>query len=149
MASQMCMNETAPEAILPAPFAGVPRGLKRREIHSDAAALLHCERAFLQGAENARNRIFDRAHDEAIEQRHVACRSGAGLDATAGKELEVLQDAEELLLPRRCVLRLDGSQRTGDAAPSIRDGALDIAAIGVPILRFPDVMGNIGCKSRS
>ncbi len=63
-----------------------------------------------------------------------------------GKELKVLQDAEELLFPSGGVLRLDGGQRMGDAAPGVDDGALGMAAVGVPIFGFPDVMRNIGCE---
>ena len=90
--------------------------------------------------------FLDRSHDEAIEQRHLARRSGSGMDASARKELEILQDGEELLLPLRGVLPLDSSQRMGDPPPRVRDTAFVMAAAGVPILRFPDVVGNIGGK---
>ena len=45
--------------------------------------------------------VLDRPHDEAVEQRDVARRAGAGLNATAWKELEILQNAEEAILPGR------------------------------------------------
>ena len=54
-------------------------------------------------------KFLDHAHDETIEQRYVTCRSGSGLDATARKELKILEDGQELVLPRRRVFLLNSS----------------------------------------
>ena len=48
--------------------------------------------------------IFDRPHDEAVEQRDVAAGSGAGLNAAAWQKLEVLEHAEEAVFPNLCVV---------------------------------------------
>ena len=90
--------------------------------------------------------VLDRPHDEAVEQRHVARCPGPGMNAAAWQELEVLQDGKELLLPGRRVLGFNGRQRTSDPTPRIGDGLLARLAIRVPILRLPNVPGNIGCK---
>jgi hypothetical protein len=58
-------------------------GPQGREIQSDAAALLHRDRAFLQGLKNARDRVFDRPHHEAVKKCDVSRRSGAGLNPAA------------------------------------------------------------------
>ena len=44
--------------------------------------------------------VLDRPHDKAIEQCDVARCSRPGVDATAWKELEVLQDGEKPFLAR-------------------------------------------------
>ena len=89
----------------------------RREIVADTTAALHRHRAFFQRAEDAGDRVLDRAHDEAVEQGHVAIRAGPGLDPPARQELEVLQDVEEALLPFDAVGRFDLSQCVRDTPP--------------------------------
>ena len=58
-------------------------GAQRREVITNAAALLHGQRGFFEIVENARHRVGDRAHDETIEERYVtagacACENAAG-----------------------------------------------------------------------
>ena len=88
------------------------------EIDADAAAMLHRNGAFLQGAEDAGNRVIDPPHDKAIEQRDFAGSSCACLNPAAGKEFAILQDAEEAILPERRVLGCDSCERARDSTPS-------------------------------
>src|SRR5665213_4276176 len=95
-----------------------PQGGK---IDTDAAALLHRNRALLQGSEDAGDRVIDHPHDKAIEQRDFAGGSCARLNPAAGKKLEILQDAEEAILPNRSVLGLDRRERARNPTPSVHD----------------------------
>ena len=61
------------------------------------------------------------AHDEAVEQRHVARGAGTGQDSSSGDELEALQGLVKALGPKfRIPLGL--CQRARDAAPGLLDG---------------------------
>ena len=66
------------------------------------------------------------------------CSSSSGLDAAAGKELEILQDGEELPLPNRRVFLLNGGQRVrADVAR-----AADVEAL---IAKAIDTFGQLDC----
>ena len=140
------MKETGPEATPPLAFRLRAARAQRREVDANAAALLHGHRALFEGAEDARDRVLDWPHNEAIEQRDMARRSGTGLDAAARQKLETLQHAEEALFPQRGILPLDRCQRARDPTPSVRDAALTHAVGGEPVLCLPNVMGNLVCE---
>ena len=61
--------------------------------------------------------VLDRAHDEAVEQGHVAICACSCLDPPAGQELEVLQNVEEAPLPFDAVGHFGLSECVRDALP--------------------------------
>ncbi len=93
MASQMCMKDTGPEAMLPVACGHHAGRAQGGEIVAHAAAMLHGERALLQRLENVLEVIGDLAHDEAVEQRDPVPGAGAGENAPAGQEAEPLLQA--------------------------------------------------------
>ena len=95
-----------------------------REIAADAAALLHGDGRLLQAAKMPEMKSSI-SPDEAVEKRDIALGADASLDAPAGQEPEVLQDAVEALGPKASgVLRLDGGKRRRHAPPCLGDRAL-------------------------
>ena len=72
-------------------------GTQRREIMPDAATLLHRKRGFLDVVEDGRQIVFDAAHDETVEERYRAARTGACENAAGGQEFEVLHRLGECL----------------------------------------------------
>ena len=93
---------------------------------------------------NAGDRVLYRAHDEAVEQGHVARSSRSGVDAASWQELEVLENGEKPLLPDRRIRGLNRRECASNATPSVRDRLLAAGPIPVPILRLPNMSGNIG-----
>ena len=116
------MKDTGPDAIAPAASARLAGRAQRREVVADAAALLHRQRAFAQRAEDAVERIVDRAHHEAVEERDAAPGAGAGEDAAAGKETEIRERIGEAALPTPPVA-------SGSAAASARATRAQVASI--------------------
>jgi hypothetical protein len=110
-----------------------PARPQRGEVVADAAALLHRQRALLEGLEDAVERVLDRPHDEAVEQRHAAIEPGAGEDPASRKEPSALEDALEARRPTPSIL-LDGRDRARDARPRVLDARLARRAV----LRRPD-----------
>ncbi len=112
-----------------------------REIVADAAALLHGQRGLLQVLEDAAHVVGDRAHDEAVEQRHVAAGAGAGQDAAGRQELKIDLRIEEGVRPLRGFI-LRGCQRRSYAPPGILDAPVDRGAVGrlEAVLHVPDLL---------
>ena len=125
----------------PAPRARAPRGRSVEKSSPNSATLLHGDGALLQRLEDAGDRVLDRSHDKAIEQRDVARRPGACLNAAARKELEILKNGEEALLPSRYISGFDRGKRAGDATP-VSAISCSCASRLVPVFRFPDVPGD-------
>jgi hypothetical protein len=92
--------------------------------------------------EDAGDRVLNRSHDKAIERRDVARRPGACLNAAARKELEILKNGEEALLPSRYISGFDRGKRAGDATPAVGDITLMRIATSVPVFRLLDVPGD-------
>ena len=61
--------------------------------------------------------VLDRAHDEAVEQSHVAVCACSCLDPPTGQELEALQNVEESLLPFLAVGGFGLSECVRDTLP--------------------------------
>ena len=78
------------------------------EIVADAAALLQRQRRFAQVREDPIHRVRDRAHHEAVEERDVPLRAGAGENAARRQELVAGQRAREFRRPCRALLRRFG-----------------------------------------
>jgi hypothetical protein len=87
--------------------------------------LLDGERAFLQGAEDAVHGILDGAHHEAIRERDLTRRPGAGENPAAGNQVEIAHRTEESLLPERRVV-FD----CGNGARDPPEGVIDVASGG-------------------
>ena len=115
------------------------------EIIADPAALLHGERGLAQGVEDAVEIVGDGAHDEAVEERHLARGAGAGGDAAGGEEAEVLERREEFLFPRPGIGLVAG-QRAGHAAPRVLDRAVMHGAVAIlqAVFHVPDGFGDGG-----
>src|SRR4030067_452094 len=128
IASQICMNDTGPA---PRPRAG--------EIVADTAALLHGERALLEGVEDGIERVLDRAHHETVEQRDAVAGTGSGQDAATGQKPEAFQDVIETLLPRRVAGLLHARERARHAPPRVLDGLIaDLAELAEAALGVPE-----------
>ena len=74
-------------------------GAERREVVTDAAALLHGQRCFPQIVEDRGHVVRNPPHHEAVEERDLALRTGAGEDAAGGQELKPLECLVEHRLP--------------------------------------------------
>jgi hypothetical protein len=68
------------------------------------------------------------------------------VNATAWKELEVLQDGAKPFLPNRRINGFNGRERTGKPNPRISDRLLLRLSARIPILCLPNVSGNVGCN---
>jgi len=120
-------------------------GPQRGEVVTHAAALLHGERAFLEAVEDAVHGILDRAHDEAVEQRHAPAGAGPGLDAPAGQEFEVPERVVKTVLPARPIAFFHARERTRDAPPAVIHGlVVHRLTVTEAVLAVPDVTGNFG-----
>src|SRR5690606_34841374 len=110
----------------------------RREVDADAAAALHRHGALLQVLEDRLDRIFDVAHDEAVEERRPARRSRTGEDSSRGKKLEAGERVTKGLLVLAAVpaAALDARDGRRDAAPGLVDRRLGRAVrSNMPVLR--------------
>ena len=87
---------------------------QRREVDADAAALLHRQRRLAQRGEDAVERVLDRAHHEAVEQRHAARGACTGEDPTTGQEPEVVEHLAEATCPVPAVAGFRRGERTRD-----------------------------------
>ena len=102
------------------------------EIIADAAALLHGQRGFLQHLEDAAHAVGNRAHDEAVEQRHRPPGARPGGDPAGGQELEILQRRDRSGLPTAA-----GSASASARARAIRrQVSSTVPSIGVPSASF-------------
>ena len=114
-------------------------GPDRAEVVADPAALLHGQGGLLQVGEDALHRVGDRAHREAVRERHVAASPSPRDDPSGRAEVALLHDVVE---PLGVGLRglLTRSQRVGDAPPRIADGLIDRRAVVVlhAVLLVPD-----------
>ncbi len=122
-------------------------GPQRREVVTDAAALLHGQRGFAQMGEDPGHVVRHGAHDEAVEERDAAPAAGAGDDAPGGQEAEAferLAEARGPLRAHRVLLRLGKSRR--DALPGILDRLVERLAVRPlePVFHVPDLLRDRG-----
>src|SRR6185312_539255 len=103
----------------------------------------HGQRRFAQMLEDARHVVGDGAHDEAVEQRHMAARAGTGEDAAGRQEAEILHRRIETVGPAGEVL-LGLGERLGDASPAVLERAVERRLVGTfePIFHVPDLLGD-------
>jgi hypothetical protein len=97
--------------------------------------------------EDAAHVVRDGAHDEAVEQRHVALGAGAGQDPAGRQILEAGERVVEAVGPLRAHLRRLGlGQRLGDPAPAVLDGLVDRRAVRPlePVFHVPDLLRDRG-----
>jgi hypothetical protein len=73
----------------------------------------------------------------------LAGGSCACLNPAAGKEFEILQDAEEAVLPDRNVLGLDRRKCARDPTPSVRESIFAQLVISEPVPGLPHMVRNI------
>ena len=110
-------------------------------------ALLHGDGRLLQGGEDARDRVFDGPHDEAVEEGDIALGADTGLDAPARQELEVLKHSVEVFGPEGLgVPGFHGGKRSRHAPPGLGDRALLAIAVTMAILGAPDMMRDVGTR---
>ena len=102
-------------------------GAQGREVGADTAAQLHRERRFAQRIENAVERIVQRPHHEAVEQRDPPRGSGARHDASARQEAEIRERFAKACRPARAIVL-----STAASAFATRSQVASIDASGAP-----------------
>src|SRR6185312_14180882 len=95
-----------------------------REIVADAAALLHRQRRFAQMREDAAHIVRDLAHDEAVEERHLAPRPRSGDDAPGRQKAEIAHRRVKAIGPTLRLFFRRG-RGGGDAPPGVLDRLVD------------------------
>ena len=103
-------------------------GTQRREVVADAAALLQGEGCLLEIVEDARHVVGHVAHDEAVEQGHVALAAGPRNDPPRRQEAEVLQGLVKALFPGLGVV-LGRRQRPRHPPPGVGQGLVHRLAV--------------------
>jgi len=120
---------------------------QRGKIITNAAALLHCERALLERIKNPFQRIFNGAHDKTVAKRDLSIGAGTCQDAATGQEQKPAQNVIETLFPFGFIRLFDTGQRPGHPSPAIFDALLAGRIVGVKaIFTLPDLTGDAGVK---
>ena len=124
---------------------GCALGPQGGKVITDAAALLQRQRRFAQGAEDAIHRIGDGAHDETVEQRHVASGARACEYPACRQEFVACQGMGEILRARGALIgRFGLRQGQRHARPAVRHIGVHGRAVRLlqPVLHVPDILGN-------
>ena len=125
MASQTSMKLTGPDASAPTPRTWRAFRPERREVVTDAAALLQGEGGFPDIREDRAHVVADLAHDETIEERYVTAGAGSRQNSPCREERKVRQRFQETLFPGFArPFRLDGSRGACNPDPSLLNGLL-------------------------
>ncbi len=123
-------------------------GTNGREVHSNTAALLHCQRGFAKMFENAVEVVRDRPHDKAIEQGDRAPRTGAGDNSASGQKSEIGERRFKFRPPvPTCARGLRRADGACDARPCRLDRLVAHVARSEAIFRIPD-FGRDWCVER-